>query len=160
VRCFLKLKLKKSKYDILVEIVCSILLIGVLIYLFLNWNSIPEKIPGHYNAMGEIDRMGSKKELLVLPIISWLMYLGMTVLERFPQIWNTGVTVTDENKERVYRVLKNMLSTMKLIVVAVFVYLTINSSQAISLSVWFLPVFITLMFGSIIFFIIKLVRVK
>ncbi len=159
-RCFLKLKLKRSKYDILLEIVCLILLIGVLIYLFLNWNSIPEKIPGHYNAMGKIDRMGSKKELLVLPIISWLMYLGMTALERFPQIWNTGVTVTEENKERVYRVLKNMLSTMKLIVVAVFVYLTINSSQAISLSVWFLPVFITLMFGSIIFFIIKLVRVK
>ncbi len=154
------MKLKKSKYDILVEIVCLILLIGVLIYLVLNWNSIPERIPGHYNAMGEIDRMGSKKELLVLPIISWLMYLGMTVLERFPQIWNTGVTVTAENKERVYRVLKNMLSTMKLIMVAVFVYLTINSSQAISLSVWFLPVFITLMFGSIIFFIIKLVRVK
>ena len=159
-RCSLKLKLKRSKYDILLEIVCLILLIGVLIYLFLNWNSIPEKIPGHYNAMGEIDRMGSKKELLVLPIISWLMYLGMTVLERFPQIWNTGVTVTEENKGRVYRVLKNMLSTMKLIVVAVFVYLTINSSRAISLSVWFLPVFITLMFGSIIFFSMKLVRVK
>jgi hypothetical protein len=127
-----------------------------LIYLFLNWNSIPEKIPGHYNAMGKIDRMGSKKELLVLPIISWLMYLGMTALERFPQIWNTGVTVTEENKERVYRVLKNMLSTMKLIVVAVFVYLTINSSQAISLSVWFLPVFITLMFGSIYIFYYKI----
>lgn len=53
-----------------------------------------------------------------------------------------------------------MLNTMKLIVVAVFVYLTINSSQTMPLSVWFLPVFLTLMFGSIIFFIIKLVRVK
>jgi uncharacterized membrane protein YhdT len=131
-----------------------------LIYLFLKWNSIPDRIPGHYNAMGEIDRMGSKEELLVLPVIGWLMYLGMTVIEKFPQIWNTGVTVTEENKERVYRVLKNMLSTLKLIVVAVFVYLTINSSQAISLPVWFLPVLLILMFGSILFFIIKLVREK
>ncbi|WP_066714598.1 DUF1648 domain-containing protein [Clostridium sp. Marseille-P299] len=154
------MKLKKNKYEILVEIICLILLIGVLIYLFLNWNSIPDKIPGHYNATGEIDRIGSKKELLVLPIVSWLMYLGMTVLEKFPQVWNTGVTVTEENKERVYRVLKNMLSTMKLIMVAVFVYLTINSSQAKSLPVLFLPVFLTLMFGSIIFFIIKLVRIR
>lgn len=154
------MKLKKNKYEILVEIICLILLIGVLIYLFLNWNSIPDKIPGHYNATGEIDRIGSKKELLVLPIVSWLMYLGMTVLEKFPQVWNTGVTVTEENKERVYRVLKNMLSTMKLIMVAVFVYLTINSSQEKSLPVLFLPVFLTLMFGSIIFFIIKLVRIK
>lgn len=144
----------------MVEIVCLILLIGVLIYLYCNWSSIPDKIPGHYNAIGEIDRMGSKNELLVLPIISWLMYLGMTVLEKFPQAWNTGVTVTEENKERVYGVLKNMLSTMKLIMVAIFVYLTINSSQSMSLSVWFLPIALTLMFGSIIFFIIKLIRVK
>lgn len=154
------IKLKKNKYDVFVEIVCLILLIGVLIYLFINWNNIPDEISGHYNAMGEIDRMGSKGELLVTPIIAWLMYLGMTVIERFPQIWNTGVTVTEENKERVYRILKNMLGTVKLIVVSVFVYLTINSAQAISLAVWFLPVFLILMFGSIIFFIIKLVRAK
>lgn len=144
----------------MVDLICLILLIGVLIYLFLNWNSIPDKIPGHFNAMGEIDRMGSKKELLVIPLISWLMYLGMTVLEKFPQVWNTGVTVTEENKERVYRVLKNMLCTMKLIVVANFVYITINSSQGKSLPVLYLPVFLTLTFGSVIFFIIKLVRVK
>ncbi len=154
------MKVKKNKYNIFVEIVCLILLIGVLIYLFLNWNSIPDKIPGHYNAMGEIDSIGSKGELLILPFIGWLMYLGLSVIENFPQIWNTGVTVTEENKERVYRILKNMISTIKLLMVAVFVYLTINTSQAISLSVWFLPVFLFLVFGSIIFFIIKLVRVK
>jgi hypothetical protein len=108
--------------------------------------------------MGEIDRMGSKLELLVLPIIGWLMYLGLSAVEKFPQIWNTGVTVTEENKERVYRILKNMMSTVKLIMVAVFVYLTINSSQAISLSVWFLPVFLILVFGPILFFIRKLIR--
>ena len=156
----LKLKLKKNKYDILVEIVCLILLISVLIYLYFNWSNIPNKIPGHYNAMGVIDRMGSKNELLVLPMISWLMYIGMTVLEKFPQAWNTGVTVTEENKERVYKVLKNMISTMKLIMVANFAYLTINSSLAMPLSVWFLPVFLTLMFGTIIYFIIKLNRAK
>lgn len=152
------MKLKKNKYDIFVEIVCLILLIGVCIYLILNWVNIPDRIPGHYNAMGEIDRMGSKKELLFLLIIAWLMYLGLTVIEKFPQIWNTGVIVTEKNKECVYRVLKSMLSTMKLIIVATFVFLTINTSQAISLPVWFSPIFLILMFGSMIFFIIKLVR--
>ncbi len=154
------LKVKKNKYDIAMEIVCLILLFGVLIYLLINWNNIPDQIPGHYNAMGEVDRMGSKKELLVLPVISWLMYLGMTIIGHFPQVWNTGVKVTEENKEGVYRILKNMLNTLKLIMVAVFVYLTVNSSQAISLSVWFLPVFLIVMFGSLIYFIIKLVKVK
>jgi uncharacterized membrane protein len=154
------MKLKKNKYNIFAEIVCLSLLIGVLIYLLLNWNSIPDMIPGHYNAMGEIDRMGSKVELLVLFIIGWLMYLGMTMIEKFPQVWNTGVTVTEENKERVYRVLKNMLSTMKLIIVAVFMYLIINSSKATSLTIWFYPVLLISMFGSMLFFMLKLSRVK
>jgi len=154
------MKVEKTKYDIFVEIVCLTLLIGVSIYLYLNWSTIPDKIPGHYNAMGQIDRMGSKGELLILPIIGWLIYLFLTVIEKFPQIWNTGVTVTEENKERVYRITKNLLNTVKLITVAVFVYLTINSSQAISLSVWFLPIFLILEFGSMIFFFIKLVRAK
>jgi uncharacterized membrane protein len=154
------MKLKKNKYNIFAEIVCLSLLIGVLIYLLLNWNSIPDSIPGHYNAMGEIDRMGSKVELLVLFIIGWLMYLGMTMVENFPQVWNTGVTVTEENKERVYRVIKNMLSTMKLIIVAVFMYLIINSSKATSLTIWFYPILLISMFGSMLFFILKLNRVK
>lgn len=154
------MKAKKSIYEIFVEAACLVLLIGVLLYLFLNWSKIPDRIPGHYNAMGEIDRMGSKGELLVVPIINWIMYIGLTVIARFPQTWNTGVTVTEENKERVYRVLKNMLITVKLIVVAIFSFLSINSAQAKALPVWFLPVFLLLMFGSIIFFIRKLVRVK
>ena len=154
------MKLKTSWYDIFVEIMCLALLFGILLYLLINWSSIPDKIPGHYNAMGEIDRMGSKGELFVLPIISWLMYLGLTIVEKFPQVWNTGVKVTEENRERVYRVLKDMLGTMKLITVAIFVYLTINTAQAVSLSVWFLPVFLIIIFGSIIFYIIKLIRVS
>ena len=154
------MKVKKNKYDIFVEMVCLTLLVGVSIYLYLNWSSIPDMIPGHYNAMGEIDRMGSKQELVVLPIIGWLMYLILTVIGKFPQIWNTGVSVTEENKERVYRITKNLLNTVKLIMVAVFVYLTINDSQVITLTVWFLPVFLIFEFGSMIFFIIKLVRVK
>ncbi|BCN31070.1 DUF1648 domain-containing protein [Anaeromicropila herbilytica] len=150
------MKVKRNKYNIFVEIVCLILLIGITIYLIMNWNSFPDKIPGHYNTMGQIDRMGNKIELLLLPVMAWLIYIGITITERFPQAWNTGVTVTEENKERVYPVLKNMISTTKLIVVAVFVFITVNSTEANSLPVWFLPTFVLLLVGSSIFFIIKL----
>ena len=154
------MKLKRNRYDVFADILCLVLLIGILIYLFVNWSSIPDKIPGHYNSAGEIDRMGNKGELLILPIISWLMFLGMTVVERFPQAWNTGVRVTEDNKERVYRTIKNMLSTMKIIIVAIFSYLTINSAQGLSLSAWFLPVFLLLIFGTLTLFIIRLIIVS
>jgi len=154
------MKVKNSKYDITVNLVCIILLVGTMLYLGVNWNSISDKIPVHFNAIGVADRWGNKGELLVLQIISWIMYLGMTAIEHYPQIWNTGVIVTEENKERVYRILKNMLGTLKLTVVVVFMFLTINSALAQELPTWFLPIFLVLLFGPMIFFIKKLVRAK
>lgn len=154
------MQIKRSKYHIVANLICLILLLGIIIYLGINWNNIPDKIPGHYNSMGVVDRWGNKGELLILPIVGWITYLGMTTLEQFPQAWNTGVTVTAENKERVYLILKNMLVTVKLLVVINFVYLTITSALGKNLPIWFLPVFLILMFGSIIFFTIKLVRSK
>lgn len=38
---------KKSKYDILVNVICFIMMLGVTVYLILSWSDIPDKIPGH-----------------------------------------------------------------------------------------------------------------
>lgn len=58
------------------------------------------------------------------------------------------------------RILKSMLGTVKLLTVVAFAYLTVNSAMAKPLSVLFLPIFLSLMFGSLIFFIVKLVTAK
>jgi hypothetical protein len=84
----------------------------------------------------------------------------MTVLEFFPQAWNTGVTIKPENRDRVYRVLKNMIGTMKLLLTAIFSFMTINSALAKALPPWFLPVVLVLTFGSLIFFIVRLLQVR
>lgn len=154
------MKLKRSTYDVAVNLICLILLLGTVVYFVVNWGEFPDKVSGHYNAMGEVDRWGNKEELLITLIIAWIMYLGMTAIEHFPQVWNTGVRVTEENKKRVYSILKNMIVTLKLTVVVIFVFLTVNSASASQLPLWFLPVFLILIFGSIIFFGIKLSRAK
>jgi uncharacterized membrane protein len=154
------MKSKISKYDIIVEVLCLLLLCGMCLYLFINWGNLPDQIPGHYNASGEVDRWGSKGEALILPIIGWILYIGMTAAESFPQIWNTGVRVTEENKERVYRILKNMVGTVKLLMVCSFTFISINEVSSRALPVWFLPVFLILIFGPVIFFIIKLIKSK
>jgi uncharacterized membrane protein len=151
---------KKSKYDVVINLFCLLLLVGIVAILIINWNNIPDKVPGHYNAMGEVDRWGNKGELLILPISGWLLYIGLTVLEHFPQIWNTGVAVTEKNATRIYRILKNMIATIKFLIVCVFVFIAANSAFAKALPGWFLPVFLFLIFGSMIFFIVKLVRAK
>jgi hypothetical protein len=135
-------------------------LLGTVLYLVINWGNIPDEIPGHYNALGQVDRITKKSSIIALPIVTAIMYIGMSAIERFPQAWNTGVTITEENKNRLYRIMKDMLKTTKLLIVVVFSYMTINSAIATQLSPWFLPVFLILMFGSMIYYIVKIIRNK
>ena len=96
----------------------------------------------------------------MLPIISWVLYGFITLVERYPQIWNTGVTVTEENCARVYRILKNMIAVIKMLMLAVFASITVLSSLVLRLSIWYLGVFLLMVFGSIAFFLVQLNKIK
>lgn len=154
------MKIKRTWYDIGISAVCLILLLGMTAYLVIRWGSLPDQVPGHYNAHGEVTRWGSKGELWTLPIVGWIIYIGISVLERFPSAWNTGVTVTEKNKERVYRLLKSMIAGMKLIMVLAFTFIQINSIRGTTLPSYFTALFLILVFGEIIFYIVRLIRIK
>lgn len=59
----------------ILEGICFALLAGMFLGLLIFWGRIPDRIPGHYNGAGEIDRWGSKWELLILPVAGVFMYL-------------------------------------------------------------------------------------
>ena len=154
------MKVKRNWFDIVVDILCLILLVGICVYLISQWNDLPDKVPGHYNLNGEVDRWGSKSELLILPIMGWVLYIGITALETFPKIWNTGVTITEENKERVYRLIKTMIGVTKFLMVLIFTLLEISGIKGESLPWYFTVLYLGVMFGELTFFIVKLVRIK
>lgn len=154
------MKLKNNKIDWIIEIMCLTLLIGLTAYLIFHWGSIPDKIPAHYDWEGNIDRWGNKSDLIFLPMMSWFLYLLITGLQQVPLVWNTGVKITEENEERVYRTLKYMLETLKLIVVADLTYITIHSLTGTSLSGWFTMIVLVAVFGDLIFWIVRLYQVK
>ena len=154
------MKIKNSIFDIILNIACIILLLGVVIYLLIRWSSIPDQVPGHFNVSGDVTRWDSKGTLIIMPVIAGVLYIGITILERFPQVWNTGVRITQENMFRVYRILKSMISIVKLLIITIFVSITIITSLAISLPSWLMPVFISLIFGTIVFNIVRLVKAR
>ncbi len=128
--------------------------------MIISWNNISSTIPGHYNAAGEVDKLTNKGNLIYLLATGWVLYIGMSFIEKFPKIWNTGVSVTEENKDKIYRILKDMLGCMKLLIALVFSYLTLQSISGDNLSPLFLPVFLILMFGSIAFHLVRLYKAK
>ena len=154
------MNLKNNKIDWIIEIMCLTLLIGLTAYLIFHWGSIPDKIPAHYDWEGNIDRWGNKSDLIFLPMMSWFLYLLITGLQQVPLVWNTGVKITEENEERVYRTLKYMLETLKMIVVADLTYITVHSLMGKSLSGWFAMIVPVAVFGDLIFWIVRLYQVK
>lgn len=156
----MKIKLKYTKLQIMMELVAALIMVGMVAYLIFKWGDVPDKIPGHYNAAGEIDRWGNKSELIVLPIISFLMYLLLTGVERFPSIWNMPVKITDKNRDEIYGNMLSMLIVMKVGILACFSYLSYNGIEAKSLSIWYLPVFLVIIFGTMIYYIVKTVKVS
>jgi len=154
------MKLKYTKFQKVIEIITIILLISIWAYLILSWGNIPDKIPGHYNGAGVVDRWGSKNEILVMPIASIALYALLTMVSYFPSTWNIPVEITEENREFVYRNVKTMLSLLKLEVITTFTYITYCNINTISLGVWFLPVELILIFGTLIYFIVKVSKKK
>lgn len=154
------MKTENTRADRILDFLGWILLIGTLAYLILGWSFFPDQIPMHYNGAGEIDRWGGKGEIIFIEVIMWLIYLGIGAVEKYPQIWNTGVEVTPKNKERVYRTLKYMLKTLKFLTALIFAYLIVNSLQSVPLPEWFTSVSMLLVFGDMAFWMIRLFRIK
>lgn len=154
------MKIENTKADRILDIIGWILLIGTLAYLILGWSSFPDQIPMHYNGAGEIDRWGGKGEIIVIEVVMWILYLGIGLVEKYPQIWNTGVEVTPQNREKVYRILKHMLKTLKTLTALIFAYLIVNSLQGTPLPGWFTPVTLILVFGDMAFWLVLLYRIR
>ena len=96
----------------------------------------------------------------MLPIISVLLYGLITLIEHYPQVWNTGVRITEENRAQVYRLLKNLIAWVKMITLSIFGSLTVISSLSLNLPIWFLLVFLVLLFGIIAYYIVRLTRLR
>lgn len=154
------MKIENTKADRILDLIGWIMLIGTLAYLILGWSSFPDQIPMHYNGAGEIDRWGGKGEIIIIEVVMWILYLGIGLVEKYPQIWNTGVEVTPQNKERVYRILKYMLKTLKTLTALIFAYLIVNSLQGTPLPGWFTPVTLILVFGDMAFWMVILYRIR
>ena len=69
--------MKATLFDRIKNVFSCLMLAGVWIYLLVQWSSLPEKLPGHYNFAGEIDRWGSRGELLIVPVVIALLQTQM-----------------------------------------------------------------------------------
>lgn len=154
----MKEKVPFTKFQKFLEALALLILLGSIIYLIFIWSTLPDTIPSHYNAKGVVTNWSGKGMLLIMPIISIILYTVLTTITLFPNIWNVPVEITEKNQNFVYTNLKTMLIVLKLILVSDFSYMTICSATQSSLSVLFTPIVLIAVFGTLAFFITRIIK--
>ncbi|WP_343565151.1 DUF1648 domain-containing protein [Sphingobacterium sp.] len=144
--------------DKILELVGYLSLFALWYLIAINYNKLPETIPVHYDAAGKADNFGGKETILALPLLATILFIGMTILNRFPHIFNYSVKITAENAFRQYTNACRLIRYLKFIIVvilAVITFKTIPNSAGTSagLGEWFFPLTLGFIFIPVIYYV-------
>lgn len=160
-----KIKLPYSQPEKLLQVLSVVALLGLIILTVFSMINLPESIPTHFGADGRANEWGGKGVLLMLPIISVIFFVVVTILERFPWVYNYAVEITEKNAAYQYKLARLMLEWLKFILILIFLYIQWQFMQVAKglsggLGAWFLPVSMIAVFGLLGFFIYKMLKNK
>ena len=142
-----KINIPKTKSEWIFDSIGYSLYFGSIIFLIFVWGRLPEEVPGHYNALGEVDRWGSKWELLILPGVGAIIIILMQTIEKFPEVHNYPNRLNESNVKQFYlhsRKLVNQLKNICLLIFALILFesVSIALGWGSGFGLWFLPIII------------------
>ena len=105
-------------------------IIAPAVYLAIVWNTIPETVALHANLKGEVDRYGSKNELITMTLILTLVNVAVYLL--LPQVYRIDPKrYAAENKSRLHRI-AFAVSVFIAAVLCLLIYSSIYESMELS----------------------------
>ena len=160
-----RIKLQLNQTDKILEIVGWISVFGIWALTLTNYSILPEIIPIHFNGAGKADGFGNKTHIFVLPIISTLLFIGLTTLNKHPHIFNYPSQITKENAVHQYTNATRMMRVLKLVIVVLFGLIVFRKIQIVNghadgLGTWFLPLTMGMIFIPMLYFLIKSLKKK
>lgn len=124
-----KIPVNLTAIDYIIEITGAI---GIAILIFLPiyfYHDLPGQIPKHFNMSGQLDAYGNRSMIWLLPAVGLVLYVGITILNKFPFVFNYPVKVTNENAERLYTLATRTLRLLKVIIIFLFAFLSYSNLQ-------------------------------
>lgn len=159
------LDIPRSRYDWAME---TLALLGVVTTLALTvayWGALSDRVPNHFGFSGRPDAWSSRGALLVIPVTAAVLYLGLTALAKSPRHFNYLWPITPENAPAQYRLARQLLVNLKVVVVCTFGWIlwgTIQTDLAVrnGLGAAFLPLMEAAILGVIAFYFVKARRAR
>lgn len=160
-----KLTLPKTMAEKIADVIGVGALLVAILYLIFSWSALPAEVPAHFGFAGEVDRWGSKYELLILPVIGGFLHMLMNFLEKRPHTHNYPDRLTELNVEAFYSTSRKILNYTKNICNLLFAYISwrtvlIGREQVDNLGMIPFSILIISLFGVIIWGMIKFTKIK
>ncbi|HWO74734.1 MAG TPA: DUF1648 domain-containing protein [Bacillus sp. (in: firmicutes)] len=160
-----KIDIPKTAFEKWFDFIAGFIFVANFVFILIQWNEIPDRVPTHFNVFGEADDWGGKGFIWVLPLVGIFIWTMMTVLGKHPHTFNYMVQITEENAERQYRNGKLLMNMIKNEIILLFSYLSFSTIQVAKggtmlLGIWELPIVLVTIFGTITIFTIRSFRLK
>jgi uncharacterized membrane protein len=160
-----RLIIPHTQLEVYCEIIAAATLIGFAAYLAAIWTKLPAQIPVHFNIMGQPDRWGSRNTHFSLFGVMAALYIGISILQRFPQIYNYPFGLTPQNVYRQYQLARQLLTLIKTEIVCLFCLVqweTVLAARERShaLGIWLIPVMLLAILGAIVHYFVQASKAK
>jgi len=160
-----KIQIKLTVTDYIFEVMGLALLVLLIALPVYFYNDLPKYIPKHFNLSGQADAYGGRNLIWMLPAIGIAVYIFMTVVNRFPHVFNYPVKVTDDNVERLYTVGTKAMRIIKVTVLMLFLSLNYKIIQVAlkrsnEIGELFMPLSVTALLVVVAGTIYKMIRAK
>lgn len=148
------LKLPLTNLEKVLELLAGIGVLLSIAFIIAKWNVIPAEVPSHFGPSGMPDDWSGKETLIFLVVLNLLLYLALTIVCRFPHIYNYPWKITAENAQDQYQIARYLMVFLKTEIVWLLLYIE-SIAMLVSLGIVegmgkaFLPVFLVIIFGSL-----------
>ncbi len=159
------LKIELTTTDKFMEFIGWLALVCLWLFVLINYSSLPDVIPVHFDGAGKVNGSGSRATILVFPIVASILLVSFTWLNKHPHIFNYPKAITPSNIVQQYTNATRMVRYFKFAIAFAFLliaYLILEmiKAKSDSIGIWVLPMVLGLIFIPLIYFLIKFFKTK
>ena len=160
-----KVTIEKTPFALFIEAFTFLVLVLLIVLPIMEYSSLPDRIPTHFNAQGNADGYSEKAMIWLLPGLAWVIIPIIFLLSKQPHLHNYPIKVTQENAKTLFTYSTQMSRILNLIIGVSFLYIVYRSiaiakGEVQNLRNYFLPVFLCAIFALIIFYLVKMYALK
>lgn len=136
-------------------------LVAAYIHIAMHWSVLPDEVPRHYNALGEPDAWAGKWFIFFAPTVGFVLWFLLGAIEKRPQFINMPGFQRDNPK---HLAISSVLSSvLRFEVALLFSYVSfkdvyIAQGMSFGLGSYELPVILGVLFGTVFFFMFRMLR--